>query len=559
MLHAANRRIDTNRESGFSVNTKSWREDVAITNLANGQTSSNLSLSYGDTLNVNAGSSAQSPTLNGSLAILNVASGGQVTGAVINSGFATIYGGGVATNTTLSASGYLYADAGSTINGLVATNAKNIAFDNGVITSGLSLSLNSAIDLYGLAYAAGATASLDRTTDVLTISSNGSSYTLHLTGSYAGETFAVSEDDGFQNLGAFSGTLVTVTQASPAGLAGAGLAGAGLAGAGLAGAGTVGTGTGGTGTVGSTGSGSNTSGTVSAGGSTTNSGSSTVTVAPSGAIIAAGPNTVLGGAGATVVSTTGTGATVIGGAGALTDYGGSGSNTVYAGTGGLTYYGGSGFDTVVGLGKPMTVTGGSGGGQFFGGGGATITAGAGGALNVEIGGNGDALYAAGPSGVLFGTVGGDLLMSSANDSGTSVFFGANGSGRMTFITGAGNDLLALGQGTNVVTLGAGHDTIFGNGRTTSVSTITAGSGSLDMAFSGASTVLNITAGAGRSFNLYAYAAGADSIHLSGFSATEAANAIATQRSMAGGTQLTLSDTSVISLIGVGHATSALFS
>jgi Ca2+-binding RTX toxin-like protein len=230
-------------------------------------------------------------------------------------------------------------------------------------------------------------------------------------------------------------------------------------------------------------------------------------------------------------------------------------DTVFAGPGGLTYQGGAGFDTVVGGGNPLTITGGTGGGAYFGGGNAVITAGAGG-LEVEVGGNGDQLYAAGNTGVLFGTVGGNTLMSSAQDTGTSVFFGT---GTMTFITGAGNDLLALGQGTNIVTLGSGHDVIFGNGGNTSVSTITAGSGSLDLAFSGASTVLNIASGAARSFGLYNFVPNADTIHLTGYSDAQAATAIANQKQIGGGTQLFLNDGSVISLIGVARASSSLFS
>ena len=292
---------------------------------------------------------------------------------------------------------------------------------------------------------------------------------------------------------------------------------------------------------------------------TTGTAGRTVSVATAGTVVSNGPDRISGGSGATVVRTSGSGATVVGGAGALTASGGSGSNTIFAGTGGLTYQGGRGFDTVIGLGKPLTATGGSGGGQFFGGGNATITAGAGGDLNVVIGGNGDRLYAAGPSGVLFGTSGGDVLMSSAADTGTSVFFGANGTGRMSFITGAGTDLLALGQGTNDVTLGSGHAVIFANGGASSHTTITAGSGSLDLAFSGADTVLNIAAAGARSFNLYGLGSGSNHIHLQGFGGSQVADVIAGQRNIGGGTQLSLTDGSVISLVGVGRATTSLFS
>ena len=298
-----------------------------------------------------------------------------------------------------------------------------------------------------------------------------------------------------------------------------------------------------------------------AGGSTldTGAGGNTVNVMDRGTVLSRGSDWINGGSGATAVSILGSGSTVVGGAGALAVTGGGGNNTVFAGSGGLSYQSGAGFDTVVGLGKAMTATGGTGGGQFFGGGNATITAGAGGDLNVVVGGNGDKLYATGPKGVLFGTSGGDVLMSSAADTGSSVFFGANGTGHMTFITGAGDDMLALGQGSNDVTLGAGHAVIFGNGGHSSATTITVGSGSLDLAFSGASTVLNITAGTARNFNLYSYGQGQESIHLESYGAGEAANALATQQSVGGGTVLSLSDGSMIALAGVHSATASLFS
>jgi Ca2+-binding RTX toxin-like protein len=302
--------------------------------------------------------------------------------------------------------------------------------------------------------------------------------------------------------------------------------------------------------------------TVPTGGSVTTAGAGPNTLNLGGGsetVVSNGADTIMGGSG-TASITINSAATVVGGSGALMVQGGSGASTAYAGSGGLTYQGGSGADTVVGNGNTLRATAGTGGGVFFGGGNAIITAGAGGPVNVEIGGNGDQLIGAGPEGVLFGASGGAVSMSSLADTGNSVFFGASGSGAMRFVTGAGADMLALGQGTNTVTLGSGRDVIFGNGGTTSVSTITAGSGSLDLAFSGASTDLVIAAqpGAARDFNLYLYSPGADKITLQGYSATQAATALATQTHSAGGTQLSLSDGSVISLLGVGLATSALF-
>ena len=283
-----------------------------------------------------------------------------------------------------------------------------------------------------------------------------------------------------------------------------------------------------------------------------------VSVGSSGVVLSHGPDVIYGGSGNTSVMAYGDGTLITGSTGALTVTGGGGRNTIVGGAGGLSYTGGTGFDTVIGAGHPLIATGGSGGGLFFGGGNANITAGIGGDLNVVIGGNGDKLYAAGSSAVLFGTSGGDVLMSSSESTAANVFFGASGTGHMTFITGAGNDSMALGQGLNNVTLGSGHVTIFGNGGSSSKSSINAGTGSLDMAFSGAETELNIAMSGARSFNLYAYAPERDHIHLQGFSANQAANAIANQQNVGGGTALILSDGSTISLVGVGHVDSRLF-
>jgi hypothetical protein len=290
----------------------------------------------------------------------------------------------------------------------------------------------------------------------------------------------------------------------------------------------------------------------------TTAGENTVLFAPGGgAVFSRGTDTIIGGAGADTVETFDNIADIVGGSGLLSVIAGAGTDFVMAGTGGLSFTGGGGFATVIGGGNPTTILGGSGGGDYFGGGNATITAGAG-VADIEVGGNGDKLYASGANGVLFGTTGGDVLMSSASDNGHNVFFGANGTGTMTFITGGGNDLLALGQGTNNVKLGAGNDVIFDNANTTSVSTITAGSGSLSLALGGKSVDLIIAAGAPREFDLYNFVPGADKITLTGYSADQVASAVASQVQLNSGTQLHLGDGSVISLPGISGVQSSTF-
>jgi hypothetical protein len=278
-------------------------------------------------------------------------------------------------------------------------------------------------------------------------------------------------------------------------------------------------------------------------------------------VTSTGTDTIFGSTGSASITTSGN-ARILGAAGALTVQGGAGNDVVMAGPGGLTFTGGGGFDTVVGGGYPSSIIGGTGGGLFQGGGNATITAGAGGLENVEFGSNGDQMYGVGPSGVLFGDSGGNpaksTLMSSAGDTGNSVFFGASGSGQMTFITGQGNDLLAVGQGTNTVRLGSGTDVVFANGPAAGSTTITAGTGNASIVMGGALTDLIIAAGNARSFIIYNDAGGSDKITLTGYASTQVASAVAGQVSAGGGSILMLGDGTTLALVGVQHATASLF-
>jgi hypothetical protein len=297
----------------------------------------------------------------------------------------------------------------------------------------------------------------------------------------------------------------------------------------------------------------------------TTPGSNTVQLgAASATVTSTGTDTIDASTGSASITTSGN-AVIVGSTGPLTVKGGAGNDVVIAGPGGVTFTGGSGFDTVVGGGYPDSITGGTGGGLFQGGGSATITAGAGGVENIVFGSNGDQMYGTGPSGILFGDSGGNAskstLMSSAGDTGNSVFFGASGSGHMTLITGSGNDLLAVGQGTNSVSLGSGTDVVFANGAAAGSTTINAGTGSASIVMGGAMTDLVIAAGAAgtsRAFSIYNDASSTDKITLTGYASTQISSALATQVNGAGGSILTLSDGTTLALVGVQTATASLF-
>ncbi len=270
-------------------------------------------------------------------------------------------------------------------------------------------------------------------------------------------------------------------------------------------------------------------------------------------VSSSGRDTIFGGTGQGTINAGAGADIVVGGSGAMAFYGGAANSTVFAGTGGLLYEGGTGNDTVVGSGRPITIIGGSGGGTFFGGGGSTIVAGVGGAQTVMVGSDGDRLYSAGSAGDLFGALGGSVLMDGSNSTGNDVFFGASGTGTMTFVTGSGNDLLGLGQGINLVTLGAGSSTVFANTGTTGVSTITAGTGSAAIGMGGRSVDVVVAAGStARGLQLYGFNPGPDRITLAGFDPTALATALATQSNAGGSTTLTLPDQTSIAFIGVAR-------
>lgn len=288
-------------------------------------------------------------------------------------------------------------------------------------------------------------------------------------------------------------------------------------------------------------------------------------------------DTVFAGSGADTVYISAGTSTVVGSTGALTVDAFAFMptvTTVFAGAGGLTFNGGiGGTDIVVGNGNPITVNGSTGGGQYFGGGNSTITASG---QSVLVGSSGDTLnlqdFAAKPSSGLFGVAAGagNVTLNALYSTGDNVFFGAAATGPMTFIGSRGNDIYGLGQGSNTVTLGFGHDTVFDNTGTTSVSTITAGIGSADIAFGGASANLIISPYAGvfrasdpRTFSLFNVVPGADKVTLSGYAPAQAASALSNQVNTGGSTFLTVPGTTTsgqvnISLVGLAHADASLF-
>ena len=159
---------------------------------------------------------------------LEVFSGGTTSGITVSGGFEFVLGG-VDTNATVGNGGFYVVDSGGQSFGAVfqpgaipylsagtVTNATVQGQDlltvlaGGTVT-GLMLAPGSSVDLAGVAFAASGTATLDSTTDVLTIVEGGVTTLLQLAGDYTNGSFSLSNDAGLNNGGsAVPGTVVTV-------------------------------------------------------------------------------------------------------------------------------------------------------------------------------------------------------------------------------------------------------------------------------------------------------------------------------------------------------------
>jgi autotransporter passenger strand-loop-strand repeat protein len=135
-----------------------------------------------------------------------IGSGGVETVSVVYVFSTGDYLSGVASATTI-AGGTLDLEGGVATGGILFTGSgPGLAAISGTVMPATTISgfaANDAIDLQSLAYTGAGTASLNPSTDVLTVTEGGSSFSLHLAGSYAGTTFNLTPDAG-------SGTIVAI-------------------------------------------------------------------------------------------------------------------------------------------------------------------------------------------------------------------------------------------------------------------------------------------------------------------------------------------------------------
>ena len=219
------------------------------------------------------------------------------------------------------------------------------------------------------------------------------------------------------------------------------------------------------------------------------------------------PNGALFGPGETISAVTqtflapGAGSTVVGSTGVL---------AATAGGGDLIFGGTSGMDTLSAGGSAATVIGGMGGGQLV----QT------GAANVE-----------------FGAAGGNTTLQGGNSTGNLLFFDA----------ASGATQINLGAGTN--------STIVGGGAT---DTIVSSTGTVNVFEGAGATQFDFTSGNAAADYINGFKVGTDTLHLVGYSDTEAQTALAHANITADGTFITLSDNTVIALFNTSGLTISSF-
>jgi len=131
-----------------------------------------------------------------------VSTGGVSTATVLNGGVEQVFDNGVANGTLVSAGGGEVVFSGGMASNTTVDNGGYVVLVGGN-TQGTILEAGGSFDLFEFAYSSGATASLDTTDDVLTVTEGANSVTLPLSGTYSGDYFSVVADG-------YGGTLVTL-------------------------------------------------------------------------------------------------------------------------------------------------------------------------------------------------------------------------------------------------------------------------------------------------------------------------------------------------------------
>ena len=251
-------------------------------------------------------------------------------------------------------------------------------------------------------------------------------------------------------------------------------------------------------------------------------------------------NTVLLGAGATQVRSTGSDSVTAGNGSATIQVVGNVQDTVFGGAGRLTLVNGSiastlNFSTATTTplsSGSVTALGGAGGGYYRGGSnGSNLLVGSLGAVTLQGAGNGDVLIAMGTSGM-------QLLYAG---SGNETLLGSLSTTSNLFVAGSGNDVILGGSGADTFIAGTG------------AATITAGSGP-DL------FMLNANTTAGAQITITDFAPGVDYVRLLNYGGANNPASLAAAAAHLGnaGSRVTLSDGTTITFQGISTVTSNFF-
>jgi Ca2+-binding RTX toxin-like protein len=251
-------------------------------------------------------------------------------------------------------------------------------------------------------------------------------------------------------------------------------------------------------------------------------------------------NTILLGAGATQVRSTGSDSITAGAGSATIQVVGNVQDTVVGGAGTLNIVNDSVASTVnfsTATNAPLssgsiTALGGAGGGYYRGGSsGSNLLIGSLGAVTLQGAGNGDVLIAMGTSGtqVLYAGSGNETLLGSLSTASN------------LFVAGPGNDVILGGSGSDTFVAGTG------------AATITSGAGP-DL------FMLNANTSAGAQITITDFTPGVDYLRLSNYSGANTPGPLAAAAANLGtaGSRITLSDGTTITFQGLSSVTSGFF-
>ncbi len=549
-----------------------------------GQVFNGATVGAADFVQVLSGGSASGDTINGGQ--LQVLAGATAAGIVVTSGF-LLGGGGSAVNTTVrnsgfdivaggfdtganvASGGFLIVTSGGTAISPVLSSGSFGLLSSGTISSatlqpgtslivpaggvatGTVIQPGASLDLTTLPYSSSGSSGFNAATGVLSLTEGGQSAAVQLGGSYAGESFTLSDDGGGNPARPGPhGTLITVltsggfndlahnttiTGVIPDAQNTANYAHLLLASAGVGGTGPA---------------------VYSATVDTTGDRAIYSTIGAAGTVLSAsgtGQSVIAGGSGADTVVVnngtdliaTGAGANTVTLAGGYNTLDSEGNDTINAGSGGdtinvsanaLIFGGAAKLSVFLYPNAQLTLHTGTGSVQVQGGFGSGAFSGGTNGNNVLIAGTGPTtLYAGGA---------GDLLVASGGSSTT--MFGYGGAETMTGQYSQGLDTFNF-DGANIFAVGGSGRNVFNIGAGTN--NIVAGLGTAQF---------NLTSGSAGGVTFVSGFAAADRVHLVGYAAGEVGNALATATIYQGSEILHLRDGTTLGFGGVTGLTQGSF-